>query len=101
MSEQEVQEESKGQKGGGQTDEDLTTISEEIYEKLKLLNYEKEMLSHKGFKPITKAYFAVSLNPNEQFTYFKTLAKFLLSLNEVQTGDLAKYDDPMSVSGKI
>ena len=30
-----------------QSEEDLTSISDEIYEKLKLLNYEKEMLSNK------------------------------------------------------
>jgi len=94
----------EGDKGGsrsGQSDEDLTAISEEIYEKLKLLNYEKEMLSHKGFKPITKSYFAVALNPNEQFTYFKTLVKYLLALNDINSSEVTKYDDPMTVASNI
>jgi len=86
---------------GPQSDEDLTAISEEIIEKLKLLNYERDFLSHKGHKPLSKPYFAVQLNPNEQFTYFKTLVKWLLSLNDVNAGELTKYDDPTTVASNI
>lgn len=86
---------------GPQSDEDLTAISEEIIEKLKLLNYEKEFLSHKGHKPLSKPYFAVQLNPNEQFTYFTTLVKWLLSLNDINAGELTKYNDPTTVASNI
>jgi len=86
---------------GPQSDEDLTAISEEIIEKLKLLNYEKEFLSHKGHKPLSKPYFAVQLNPNEQFTYFTTLVKWLLSLNGVNAGELTKYNDPTTTATNI
>jgi len=86
---------------GPQSDEDLTHISEEIIEKLKLLNYEKEFLSHKGHKPLSKPYFAVQLNPNEQFTYFTTLVKWLLSLNDINAGELTKYNDPTTVASNI
>lgn len=86
---------------GPQTDEDLTAISEEIVEKLKLLNYEKDFLSHKGHKPLPKPYFAVPLNANEQFTYFTTLVKWLLSLNDINAGELAKYNDPNTVTSNI
>lgn len=91
----------KGGQKGGQSEEDLTAIAEEIYDKLKLLNYEKDLLSNKGFKPISKAFFAVSLNPNEQFSYFKTITKWLLALNDIQSGEITRYDDPMTVSSNI
>jgi len=48
-----------------QANDDCTATMEEILEKLKLLNYEKDFLSIKGLKPLTRAYFAVALNPNE------------------------------------
>lgn len=86
---------------GPQSDEDLTSISEEIIEKLKLLNYEKDFLSHKGHKPLSKPYFAVQLNANEQFTYFTTLVKWLLSLNDINAAELAKYADPNTVASNI
>merc|ERR1719446_1703834 len=42
---------------------------EEILERLKILNYEREMPG--SFKPLTHTYFAIaSGNPTEQFHYF-------------------------------
>jgi hypothetical protein len=77
----------------------------------------------RGLKPLNTAYFAVSLNQHEQFNYFKTynirfvypslnsfrvinflffrLVKWLFQLNEVQAGDYAKYDEPVTVSQNI
>jgi len=60
-----------------QQQEDCTALMEEILEKLKLLNYEKEFLAQKGLKPLNRAYFAIATNSNEQFNYFKTLVKWL------------------------
>ena len=52
-------------------------------------------------KPIGKGYFAVNINANEQFNYFKVLVKWLFQLNEIQTGDYTKYDDPLTVASNI
>jgi len=38
---------------------------EEILDKLKLLNYEKEFLAKGGMKPLNRAYFAIPLNSAE------------------------------------
>lgn len=52
-------------------------------------------------KPIGKGYFAVNINANEQFNYFKVLVKWLFQINEIQTGDYTKYDDPLTVASNI
>lgn len=38
---------------------------EEILEKLKLLNFEKEFIAKTGNKSINRAYFAIQTNPGE------------------------------------
>jgi len=40
-------------------EEDCTGLMEEILDKLKLLNYEKNFLEQKGLKPLNTAYFAI------------------------------------------
>jgi hypothetical protein len=40
-------------------------MMEDILDKLKLLNYEKEFLSKTGLKPLNRAYFAIPMNPTE------------------------------------
>ena len=57
---------------------------EDLADKLKLLEYEKIFITQKYFlndyyyrnmKPLNKAYFAVQINVQEQFNYFKMLIK--------------------------
>lgn len=60
-----------------------------------------KFLKKRGMKPIGKGYFAVSINANEQFNYFKVLVKWLFQVNEIQTGDYTKYDDPLTVASNI
>ena len=74
---------------------------DEILERLKLLNYEKEFLKARGLKQLNPMYFTQQTNPSEQFNYFKNLVKWLLQLNDVQGNDFSKYDDPMTVSTNI
>ena len=51
-------------------------MMEEVYERLKLLNYEKDfLLKNQALKPLNRAYFAISLNASEQFNYFKLIIK--------------------------
>ena len=66
-----------------------------------MLNFEKDFLQAKGLKPISRAYFSTPINSNEQFNYFKQLAKWLFQMNEVQVTDFNKFDDPQTVSQNI
>lgn len=70
---------------------------EDILEKLKLLNYEKDLCSQQGLKPLTRAYFAIQQNSNEQFVYFKTLIRWIFQLNNINV-EFSQYDDPITVA---
>lgn len=65
----------------GQAEEDASVYMEEILEKLKLLNYERDFVSQSGMKQLNRAYFAVPLNQNEQFNYFTRITQWLFKLN--------------------
>ena len=53
----------------------------------------------RGFKPISKAYFATaSSKASEQFIYFISLVSWLLAINQHQVTGWNKYDDPMTAS---
>lgn len=73
-----------------------------ILDSLKLLDYENKLVRKKGFKPISRSYFAVAANnASEQFLYFVTLVSWLLALNNHQVKDWSKYDDPQTTSQNI
>ena len=56
----------------------------------------------RGFKPISKAYFATaSSKASEQFIYFVSLISWLLSINNHQVSGWNKYDDPMTASQNV
>lgn len=74
---------------------------EELVERLKLLNYEKDFLQTKGMKPLNSGYFVNATNQTEQFNYFKNLAKWLLQLCDTNVSDLSKYEDPITVATNI
>lgn len=92
---------------------------EHILDSLKLLDYENSFCKQKyvislrlppthinisftlyrGFKPISKAYFATaSSKASEQFIYFISLVSWLLSVNQHQVSGWNKYDDPVTAS---
>lgn len=77
--------------------EDCISFSSEIYSKLCLLNYGKELVKNKGFRPLIEDYFAVAINQNDQFSYFKALVKWLFQLNNVTGQDISSYDDPNTI----
>ncbi|CAD8109533.1 unnamed protein product [Paramecium primaurelia] len=85
----------------GQEQLDVTAMMEDLYEKLILLNYEQSYIKQKGGKPLNRAYFVNQTNSSEQFSQFKTLAKWLFSQNDVQTTDFNKLDDPVTLSQNI
>jgi len=75
---------------------------EHILDSLKLLDYENSFCKQKGFKPISKAYFATaSSKASEQFIYFISLVSWLLAINQHQVTGWNKYDDPMTASQNV
>ena len=69
---------------------------------LKLLDYENKFGRQKGFKPLSKTFFAIpSSNPSEQFIYFVSLVSWLLSINNHVVTGWNKYDDPMTASQNV
>lgn len=78
---------------------DPNITMEQILDMLKLLDYENKFCKVKGFKPISKFYFAQAhSNPSEQFINFISLVSWLLSINNHQVTGWNKYDDPMTAS---
>ena len=84
-----------------QAGEDCISYSIDIFEKCNLLNYQKELVLNKGMRPLVCDYFAVAINQNEQFTYFKALVKWLFNLNNITDQDISSYDDPNTVGMNI
>jgi len=73
---------------------------EEILERLKMLNYEREMPG--SFRPLTHTHFAVaSGNPAEQFHYFCAVCAWLMSLQRVQWRAPSQMDDPNSATSAL
>lgn len=73
---------------------------EEILERLKLLNYEREMPG--SFKPLTHTYFAIaSGNPTEQFHYFMAVCAWLMSLLRIAWRAPSQMEDPNSAVNSL
>lgn len=53
-------------------------MMEDLLEKLKILNYEKEFLADLKIKPMHRYYFVIPKNPGEQFYLFSLLAAWLI-----------------------
>lgn len=80
---------------------DPEVLMEDIIEYLKLLNYEGDFCAERGLKPLSKCYFAVKINPSEQFMYFVSLVSWLLTLCGQSAGGWNQYDDPNTVTNNI
>ena len=94
-----------GDAGGGGNpgaSNDPVIMMETVVDMLKLLDYESKFCKQKGFKPLSKVYFAQQhANPSEQFINFISLVSWLLFLNNHQVTGWSKYDDPMTASQNI
>uniref|UniRef100_A0A1B0G188 Uncharacterized protein n=1 Tax=Glossina morsitans morsitans TaxID=37546 RepID=A0A1B0G188_GLOMM len=76
--------------------------ADDLLEKLKLLNYEKNLLSELKMKPISRFYFLKSTNPGEQFYMFTLIAWWLLEkLGKHTMAKPQESDDPNDVIAKI
>lgn len=76
-------------------------LMEDLLDKLKLLNYDKEFHREFKFKSINKYYFAFQTNPGEQFYLFTILAAWLIRKCGKKFDNPQEYDDPNSTISNI
>lgn len=69
-------------------------MMEDLLEKLKILNYEKEFLSDLKMKPIHRFYFIIPKNSGEQFYLFSLLAAWLIRKSGGQIEQPQESHDP-------
>ena len=74
---------------------------ESVLDMLKVLDYENKFVKQKGFKPLSRVYFAQQQQGDEQFLHFVTLVSWLLALNNHQTSGWNKYDNPMNSAQNV
>ncbi|XP_020662035.1 intraflagellar transport protein 57 homolog isoform X1 [Pogona vitticeps] len=80
----------------------MFVLMEDLLEKLKLLNYEEEaaLRSH-NMRPPSRHYFALPINPGEQFYMFCTLAAWLINKAGHPFEQPQEYDDPNATISSI
>ncbi|XP_055837148.1 intraflagellar transport protein 57 homolog [Episyrphus balteatus] len=80
----------------------VTTFqSDDLIEKLKLLNYEKHLLKEMKMKALTKFYFVKSFNPGEQFFMFTSVCAWLLRKLGKHLDQPQEHEDPNEIINKI
>ena len=73
----------------------VVVVSENITDKLSLLNYELDFCRRVRCKPFQRYYFAFpSSNPSDQFYHFVSLISWLLELCGLHVSFPERYDDP-------
>ncbi|KAH8262141.1 hypothetical protein KR038_002197 [Drosophila bunnanda] len=87
---------------GEKTQQQLQNFqSDDLLEKLKLLNYEKHLLKEFKLKPISRFYFVKATNPGEQFYMFTLICWWLCKKLGKDMERPQEYDDPNTVAAKI
>ncbi|XP_054877791.1 intraflagellar transport protein 57 homolog [Poeciliopsis prolifica] len=80
-------------------------MMENLLEKLKLLNYEEEVLLKHNMKSLTRHYFVSSpylaSNPGEQFYMFTIIAAWLINVAGRRFTDPQEYDEPNAIVSNI
>eukprot|EP00052_Salpingoeca_macrocollata_P005739 m.49277 g.49277 ORF g.49277 m.49277 type:complete len:427 (-) comp15027_c0_seq2:25-1305(-) len=76
-------------------------LSENLLDKLKLLDYDTAFCAAKGFRPIHRHYFAIPDNPSDQLYYFANLFSWLLGLTAQTFPAPQQYDDPHTTTTNI
>ncbi|KAJ3043813.1 Intraflagellar transport protein 57 [Rhizophlyctis rosea] len=75
---------------------------DDILDKLKILNYNRDFCKPMNFRPLHRFYFTLpAANPNEQFYYFTSLFTWLLKLNNQQFDMPGQFDDPNATAANI
>ncbi|KAH8392087.1 hypothetical protein KR215_000319, partial [Drosophila sulfurigaster] len=75
--------------------------SDDLLEKLKLLNYEKHLLREYKLKPLSRFYFVKATNPGEQFFMFTLICWWLCKKLGKDMERPQEFDDPNTVIAKI
>ncbi|XP_017851969.1 intraflagellar transport protein 57 homolog [Drosophila busckii] len=75
--------------------------SDDLLEKLKLLNYEKLLLREHKLKPLSRFYFVKATNPGEQFFMFTLICWWLCKKLGKDMERPQEHDDPNTVTAKI
>ena len=76
-------------------------LMEELLDKLKLLNYEKEFCRGWGFRAFSRHYFAVPTNSGEQFFAFTNVVAWLLNQCGKSFERPQEFDDPNATISEI
>nr|XP_027217532.1 intraflagellar transport protein 57 homolog [Penaeus vannamei] len=76
-------------------------VMDDLLDKLKLLNYDKEFLQEHRMKPVNRHYFAIATNPGEQFYLFTSLSAWLIRKTGRTMEPPQEYDDPNSTVSSI
>uniref|UniRef100_A0A0N5CH10 Intraflagellar transport protein 57 homolog n=1 Tax=Strongyloides papillosus TaxID=174720 RepID=A0A0N5CH10_STREA len=78
-------------------------VSEELLDKLKILEYENEFVrTNSSFKRIHKYYFVKSTNTGEQFFLFTNMAAWLIQKSGENSFEMPQeFDDPNITIGRI
>ncbi|XP_038277306.1 intraflagellar transport protein 57 homolog isoform X6 [Dermochelys coriacea] len=79
----------------------MFAMMEDLLEKLKLLNYEEEALRRHHLRPLSRHYFALPVNPGEQFYMFCILAAWLITKAGHPFEQPQEYDDPNATISNI
>lgn len=80
-------------------------VMESLLEKLKVLNYEEEVLSKHNMKNLSRHYFVSSpylaSNPGEQFYMFTVIAAWLINMAGRPFAEPQEYDEPNATVSNI
>lgn len=76
-------------------------VMENLYDKLKLLNYDAEFVQNLKMKPIHRHYFVLAKNPGEQFYLFTTLSAWLIRKMGRMFEQPHESDDPNATISNI
>ncbi|XP_005998731.1 intraflagellar transport protein 57 homolog [Latimeria chalumnae] len=79
----------------------MFVLMEDLLDKLKLLNYEEEVLRKNNMKALSRHYFAIPTNPGEQFYMFSTLAAWMINKAGHDFEQPQEYDDPNATLSSI
>ncbi|KAM6954684.1 intraflagellar transport protein 57 homolog [Aplochiton taeniatus] len=83
----------------------MFVIMEDLLDKLKLLDYEEEVLAKHNMKSLSRHYFAssayMSSNPGEQFYMFSVIASWLINAAGRPFELPQEYDDPNATVSNI
>lgn len=74
---------------------------DELMEKLKLLNYERNLLKDMKMKPLSRYYFVKSFNPGEQFFMFTSICAWLIRKTGREFEQPQEFHDPSKTIADI